>query len=158
MFKLRKILDLFKVTVHFIWSPAAIPSRRDSEWGRHQVWLNIIWITLHITLSMNISICITNRFAYKQLPQFQFQPGYVFNVGEIIESLVMSIFLFWWRPFRCICVCLQVNEEVSAEPTTDTELKDVTEAERREVSRINSCGVQVETSTTQKMEQGFIRL
>lgn len=55
-------------------------------------------------------------------------------------------------------MCLQVNEEVSAEPTTDTELKDVTEAERREVSRINSCGVQVETSTTQKMEQGFIRL
>lgn len=56
----------------------------------------------------------------------------------------------------CICLCLQVKEDVSAEPTTDTELKDVTEADRREVSRINSCGVQVETSTTQKMEQGFI--
>lgn len=40
----------------------------------------------------------------------------------------------------CFCdlVCLQVNEEVSAEPTADSEVKEETEAELREVCHINS--------------------
>ena len=39
----------------------------------------------------------------------------------------------------CVCVCLQGNKEVSAEPTTYSEVievKDETEVEQREVSYI----------------------
>lgn len=49
----------------------------------------------------------------------------------------------------CVCVCLQVNEEVSAEPVADSEVKDVIEAQPREVSHINTCGVRVKSSMTE---------
>ncbi len=45
-----------------------------------------------------------------------------------------------WKPgdgYFCLSIYLQVNEEASAEPTADSEVKDETEAELKEVRNIS---------------------